>query len=392
MVRSIDLRESEGRLRTVTTVLLVEDNPADARLARDMLAGSATPFQVAHVAHLSDALDYLADHEIAVILLDLSLPDAHGLAALARFHAVAPRVPIVVMSGNDDEALAVAAVREGAQDYLVKGRVESGLLARALRYAIERKRAETQLAEALTLQREANAQLGPLNKIKSDFVSIVGHEFRTPLTSIQGFSEIIRDEELTREEVTEYAADINAEAQRLSRLIDDMLDLDRMESGRLVLHRAPVDLNTLITEVAGDMRPSAPLHLLRLDLGDALPPLSGDRDKLRQVLTNLLSNAVKYSPEGGEITLSSRVEGTCVHLRVQDHGVGIPTEALEAIFERYARIDSEATRSIQGTGLGLPIVRRIVALHGGAVWAESAPGQGAVFHVTIPLAAAAAAA
>jgi signal transduction histidine kinase len=285
MAGSIDLRESEGRLRTVTTVLLVEDNPADAFLARDMLAGSTTPFQLAHVAHLSDALDYLVDHEIAVILLDLSLPDAHGLAALARFHAVAPRVPIVVMSGND-----------------------------------ERRRG------------------------------------------------------------------INAEAQRLSRLIDDMLDLDRMESGRLVRHREPVDLNALITEVAGDMRPSAPLHLLRLDLSEALPPLSGDRDKLRQVLTNLLSNAVKYSPEGGEITLSSRVEGTCVHVRVQDHGVGMPPEALEAVFERYARIDSDATRSIQGTGLGLPIVRRIVTLHGGAVWAKSAPGQGSVFHVTIPLA------
>jgi signal transduction histidine kinase len=390
MARRMELRESEGRLRTVTTVLLVEDNPEDARLAREMLAGGTTPFQVVHVAHLSDALDYVADHEIAVILLDLSLPDTHGLAALARFHAVDPRVPIVVMSANDDEALAVAAVREGAQDYLVKGRVESDLLARALRYAIERKRAETQLAEALTLQRDANAQLGRLNKIKSDFVSIVGHEFRTPLTSIQGFSEIIRDEDLTREEVTEYAADINAEAQRLSRLIDDMLDLDRMESGRLTLHREPVDLNTLITEVAGDMRSSAPQHVLRLDLGDALPPLSGDRDKLRQVLTNLLSNAVKYSPEGGEITLSSRVEGACVHVRVQDHGVGIPPEALEAIFERYARIDSDATRSIQGTGLGLPIVRRIVALHGGAVWAESAPGQGSVFHATIPLAGASA--
>jgi signal transduction histidine kinase len=392
MSGSIDLREPEGRLRTVTTVLLVEDNPADAYLARDMLARRTTPFQVAHAAHLSDALDYLAAHEIAGILLDLSLPDAHGLAALNRVHAVAPRVPIVVMSGNDDEALAVAAVREGAQDYLVKGRVESDLLARTLRHAIERKRAETQLAEALTLQREANAQLARLNKIKSDFVSIVGHEFRTPLTSIQGFSEIIRDEELTREEVTEYAADINAEAQRLSRLIDGMLDLDRMESGQLTLRREPVDLNTLITEVAGDMRPSAPLHLLRLDLGDALPSLSGDRDKLRQVLSNLLSNAVKYSPEGGEITLSSRVKGICVHVRVQDRGVGIPPEALEAIFERYARIDSEATRSIQGTGLGLSIVRRIVALHGGAVWAESAPGQGSVFHVTIPLTAAAAAA
>ena len=113
---------------------------------------------------------------------------------------------------------------------------------------------------------------------------------------------------------------------------------------------------------------------------------SGDRDKLTQVLANLLNNAVKYSPNGGEIVVSTRVEGSAAHLVVRDHGMGIPNEALESIFERYGRVESRATRYIRGTGLGLPIVRQIVQLHGGTVWAESTVGEGSVFHVTLPLA------
>jgi signal transduction histidine kinase len=242
--------------------------------------------------------------------------------------------------------------------------------------------------EAFSRQRQAVEQLERLNRAKSEFVSIVSHEFRTPLTGIQGFSEMMRDEELTLEEMREYAGDINKDAQRLNRMINEMLDLDRMESGRMTIHPELMDLNPVIADVADRVRPNAPNHTLTLDLQPDLPPLHGDRDRLTQVASNLLNNAVKYSPTGGRITMTTRLDGDQVRLDVRDEGLGIPADALETIFERYSRVDSQATKDIQGTGLGLPIVRQIVQLHGGKVWAESDLGKGSVFHVVLPLAGA----
>jgi signal transduction histidine kinase len=239
-------------------------------------------------------------------------------------------------------------------------------------------------AEAFERQRAAVAELERLNRAKSDFVSIVSHEFRTPLTGIQGFSEMMQSEDLTLEEMREYAGDINKDAHRLNRMITEMLDLDKMESGRMQLNREPVDLNAIVTESVDRLRPNAPRHPLSLRLDPLIGELNGDRDKLTQVMTNLLNNAVKYSPNGGDIVVSTRVEGSTAHVVVRDHGMGIPKEALDAIFERYGRVESPATRHIQGTGLGLPIVRQIVQLHGGTVWAESTVGEGSVFHVTLP--------
>ncbi len=242
--------------------------------------------------------------------------------------------------------------------------------------------------EAFGRQREAVEQLERLNRAKSEFVSIVSHEFRTPLTGIQGFSEMMRDEQLTLEEMREYAGDINKDSQRLNRMIDEMLDLDRMESGRMTIHPERMDLNAVVDEAVNRVRPNAPNHTLTLDLQPDLPPIHADRDRLTQVASNLLSNAVKYSPTGGRITVTTRVEGPQVRIDVRDEGLGIPPDALETIFERYSRVDSLATKDIPGTGLGLPIVRQIVQLHGGRVWAESDLGRGSVFHVVLPLAGA----
>jgi signal transduction histidine kinase len=240
--------------------------------------------------------------------------------------------------------------------------------------------------EAFGRQRQAVEQLERLNRAKSEFVSIVSHEFRTPLTGIQGFSEMMRDEELTMEEMREYAGDINKDSQRLNRMINEMLDLDRMESGRMTIRPEPIDLNSVVDDVAGRVRPNAPNHTLTLDLQPDLPQVQADRDRMTQVASNLLNNAVKYSPTGGRITVTTRADGPELRLDVRDEGLGIPPDALETIFERFSRVDSLATKDIQGTGLGLPIVRQIVQLHGGKVWAESELGKGSVFHVVLPLA------
>ena len=258
-------------------------------------------------------------------------------------------------------------------------------VASILATAIEHKRTEDELALALTSLQTANKQLEHTNQVQSNFVSIVSHEFRTTLTSIQGFSELIRDEEFSFQEIKEYASDINADAKRLSHMISELLDLNRMKSGRMILNLEQVDFNVIIMDVIDRIRPTTTLHRFRLQLDNTLPFLWADRNKLTQVVTNLLSNAVKYSPGGGEILISSSIDGHFVHVHVQDQGIGIPAHTLEQIFEFYSRIESGSTRYIEGTGLGLPIVRQIVQMHGGKVWAESMLGQGSVFHFTIPL-------
>lgn len=244
-------------------------------------------------------------------------------------------------------------------------------------------------AELLEQQRHAVEQLERLNSAKSDFVSIVSHEFRTPLTGIQGFSELMRDEDLTVAEMKEYAGDINKDAQRLNRMITEMLDLDRMESGKMTLRREPTSLNAIVEEAAKRLGTDGARHPIKLSLDPDLPLVDIDKDKVNQVLLNLLSNAVKYSPDGGLIAITTRVEGDAVHVFVRDSGPGIPADSIEKVFERYSRLESGATRYIQGTGLGLPIARQIIEMHGGRAWVESTVGEGSVFQFTLPLIAAA---
>jgi PAS domain S-box-containing protein len=249
----------------------------------------------------------------------------------------------------------------------------------------ERKRWEEEIAAALASQRAANEQLERLNTAKSDFVSFISHEFRSPLTGIQGFSELLRYRELPIEAMREFAGDIHREAERLARMINELLDLDRMESGQMLLHPDLVDLGAVVRDVVGRARPHAPRHTLCLALDPVLTPVLGDPDKLTQVVLNMLDNAIKYSPDGGDVVVGARDDGTHLALWVEDHGVGIPADALDAIFDRYTRLTAGLDGPVVGTGLGLPIVRQIVELHGGRVWAESELGRGSTFHVTLPL-------
>ena len=237
----------------------------------------------------------------------------------------------------------------------------------------------------LRQQRLALANLERLNESKSDFVAVVSHELRTPLTGIQGFSEMIRDEELTPAEIKDFANDINTEARRLTRMITAMLDLDRMESGKMVQHRELIDLGSVIAEAVDRQRTNAPQHQFAIAFDLTPSEVWADRDQITQVVTNLLSNAVKYAPEGGAITVGVVRLGDAAHCWVRDEGMGIPERSLEDVFERYSRVETTKTRTIQGTGLGLPIVREICQAHGGRVWVESLPGKGSTFHFTLPL-------
>ena len=249
---------------------------------------------------------------------------------------------------------------------------------------------ETQdrLAEALDSQRSANATLEKLDRTKTEFLSIVSHEFRTALTGIQGFSELIRDGGIEAEEVKAYGGYIFNDADRVNRLIGDMLDLDRMESGRMSIRLADVDINDVLSDViARAASGSTVIVEFKADLDPRLPIVTGDRDRLVQVVSNLVNNAVKYSPDGGLVTLSTRADGGFALISVADTGLGIPPDEIGHVFERFRRVRSGAAQSIPGTGLGLTIVKQIVEMHGGKIWVESAVGHGSAFHFTIPLAA-----
>jgi PAS domain S-box-containing protein len=243
------------------------------------------------------------------------------------------------------------------------------------------------LAEALDAQREANANLERLDRTKSEFLSIVSHEFRTALTGIQGFSELIRDGGLEPDEVRAYGGYIFNDADRVNRLIGDMLDLDRMESGRMSIRTTDVDINDVLMEAISRAAPSAVNVEFKSDLDPRLPIVTGDRDRLIQVVSNVVNNAVKYSPDGGTVTLSSRVDGAYALISITDTGIGIPADEIGHVFERFRRVRSGAAQSIPGTGLGLTIVKQIVEMHGGKIWVESAIGHGSSFHFTIPLSA-----
>jgi PAS domain S-box-containing protein len=227
------------------------------------------------------------------------------------------------------------------------------------------------------------AELEKLNQIKTEFTSMVSHEFRTALTGIQGMSELINAGDMEPAEVHEYSGYIFQEAERINRLITDMLDLDRLEAGKMKLVLAPMDLNATVEGVAARSSVVSPEHDIRTDLEVGLPKVSGDSDRLVQVITNLVSNAIKYSPDGGEILISTHLANGLVDVSIADHGVGIPADFADRLFGRFERYEKTPSKII-GTGLGLAIARQIIEMHNGKIWVVSAEGKGSVFHFTIP--------
>jgi PAS domain S-box-containing protein len=225
-----------------------------------------------------------------------------------------------------------------------------------------------------------------VERLKDEFISTVSHELRTPLTSLRGFAELMLEREFPPDKRQRFLSIIHGETVRLTNLINDFLDLQRMESGRQIYHFDRVDLLELLRESSALFQQTDGKHILRLEAPDALPPVTADKDRLRQVLSNLLSNAIKFSPQGGEIIAGARLEGTQVRVWVADQGVGIPPEALPKLFGKFFRVDNNRTRNIGGTGLGLAVVKEIVEVHQGRIWVESQVNRGSTFFFTLPTA------
>jgi signal transduction histidine kinase/DNA-binding response OmpR family regulator len=226
-----------------------------------------------------------------------------------------------------------------------------------------------------------------VDRLKDEFVSVVSHELRTPLSSVLGFTELLLERELPPERRREFLQTMYRDGTRLKNLIDDFLDLQRMEAGRQQYARELLAPAAVIEQAVAPFRLEAQRHRLRVEVPEELPPVVGDPDRLRQVLVNLIDNAIKYSPNGGEVLITAQQRGRSVEIAVQDQGLGLPAEAIPRLFQKFYRVDMSDRREIKGTGLGLAICRQIVEAHGGRMWAESAgPGRGSTFGFTLPLA------
>jgi len=226
-----------------------------------------------------------------------------------------------------------------------------------------------------------------LERTRQEFVANVSHELRTPLSLIKGYVETLLEGAKDNPEIsTKFLQTIDRNAERLRLLIEDLLTISELESGRVKLNQQPLQLRTLSEKVLSDFR--SPAEAKNITLVDEVPDLtiSADAARLEQVLCNLIDNAIKYGRQRGKVTLRACLAGTeQVEISISDDGPGIPREALERIFERFYRVDKARSREQGGTGLGLSIVKHIVQGHGGRVWARSDLGHGATFYFTLPV-------
>jgi signal transduction histidine kinase len=369
--------------KTALQVLLVEDNSGDALLLREMFRKERPgSFQLTHVLSLGEALILLAKGGIDIVLLDLGLPDGHGLDTVRRAHAVAPEIPLIVLTGLEDEALAAEAMKEGAQDYLIKGQIENRALPRVLRHSIERQRmqSETDLIRTHQIQ------------FKDEFLSHVSHELRSPLTAIHQFVTILLDDlagTLALEQ-RQYLEIVLRNVKQLDSMINDLLDVTRVQSGKLIMDPQYASASDAIVYVVNTLQGAAKAKGISLDsdIEHGLPMVCADPTRIRQILVVLVDNAIKFTPTGGAVKVKASTLGddpNLLVLEVSDTGCGISPNLTERIFERLFQAPDPAWAGRKGLGLGLYICKELVTLQGGHIWAKSVLDQGAVFSFTLPV-------
>lgn len=227
-----------------------------------------------------------------------------------------------------------------------------------------------------------------VDRIKSEFVSTVSHELRTPLASILGFTELIMTRELKPDRQKKYLTTIYNEAGRLTALINDFLDIQRMEAGKQCYESKEIQLLPIIKKVMDLQKVHSDKHELILDFAGGSDRVIGDREKMEQAITNLVHNAIKYSPDGGEVRVAVYEKDGLVNIEIKDEGLGVPPESMDKLFEKFFRVDNSDRRSIGGTGLGLAIVKEIIGVHGGEIKVDSEYGKGSTFTVSLPVQAA----
>lgn len=383
-------------------VLLVEDDNNDADLLKRMLRQASAadrehntnfipPFSLQRVSTLEECVERLNSADVDLVLLDLSLPDSSGVETFTRVRTHAPKLPVIVLSGQEDDEVAIQTMRAGAQDHLAKGQIDAGLLARAMRYSVERKRAE----EAI---RRAKEEAEHASNAKGQFLSRMSHELRTPLNAILGFAQVLETDPALPDR--ESVDQILKAGKHLLDLINEVLEFSRIESGRLEIPLAPVPVAEVMREVIDLIRPLAISQKVRLvhesNINNSHYVLA-NRQRLKQVLLNLLANAVKYNRFDGTVTVScepslrpidgrdrNRAASGALRISIIDTGIGIASDKLDKLFIPFERVCADDCE-VEGTGLGLAVSKGLVEAMHGVIGVESDYGKGSIFWIELPL-------
>lgn len=354
-------------------VLLLEDDPGDADYIRVLLSETTDRVAVTYADRLSSGIEHLAKDKFDVVLSDLGLPDSQGIETFIRIHTLYPNLPVIVLTGLHDEELAVKAVRSGAQDYLVKGRVDGGSLLKSIRYSVERQKLITTLENRLM-------EIGKLGRERKNILSMFAHDIKNAIIPSIGF--------LTRTlsgKTKDAKTDLELVRDRLTtaeHLLTTFIEFSRFETEEYKPQFAPFDLQAAVLKQIEGTRREVDRKNIKISSSfseDPFPIIQADGAMIHRVIANLLDNAVKYTVEG---TIGVRVMNIDkdILVEVKDTGTGIANYQLPHIFDAFYR----AANEVRGSGLGLSIARTIIEAHGGRIWVKSAPGKGSTFSFTLP--------
>ncbi|MFC2003751.1 response regulator [Chloroflexota bacterium] len=370
-------------------VLVVDDEEAIRTLLKRTLTEAG--YDVVAVANGQEALDKASQLQVRVVLSDIRMPGMSGVELLRKLTADHPDICIIMATAVADTQTAVDAMKLGAYDYISKPFNQDDLVMR-VRKAIEKLELAVKVRESAMELELALRDAQAANQSKSAFLASMSHELRTPLTAILGLTEVLQEEYFGKvnNKQKEYLSDIYESGQHLLSLINDILDLAKIEVGKMELERGPVVVKELLENSLVMIKEKAGNHSIKLEI-DLAPEIEGltmqaDDRKLKQIIFNLLSNAAKFTPDRGHIQLSAKCEDGKLVVAVTDTGIGIPPEKQESVFDEFYQAESGLKDKTPGTGLGLSLSRRMVGMHGGEIWCESeGDGKGSRFVFTLPL-------
>jgi signal transduction histidine kinase len=369
-------------------ILLVDDDEVDRLAVKRMLRRAGIAAEVDERTNREEAVAALQERRVDCVLLDYRLPSTDGVSLLRELRDRGVGVPVVALTGQGDEEVAVELMKAGAADYLNKNTLTPERLERSLRYALAMYRAEEERRQLLEREHRARLEAQAANRAKDEFLATLSHELRTPLNAILGWAQLLAGGQLN-ESTAHRAVEIIERNTRLqAQLIDDLLDISRIVTGKLRLELKPVSVRPILEAAVESALPTATAKQVDLawECEEGSDAILCDPGRMQQVIWNLLSNAIKFTPEGGHVTLSEHREKATIVIAVRDTGAGIEPEFLPHVFDRFRQQDPASTRKHGGLGLGLSIVRHLVALHSGTIEAFSeGEGQGATFIVRVPL-------